>query len=79
MAGIPITFIFAQASLHFTVGSSNFEPLFLLKIDCNCVRAACLLLDYPEWAERGMGIDRGEYVICLPHLVCLPLVLNPYF
>jgi hypothetical protein len=41
------------------------------------VRAACPLLNYPEWAERGMGIDRKDYVTCLPHLVRLPLVLNP--
>jgi hypothetical protein len=40
------------------------------------VRAACPLLDYPEWVERGTGIDHGDYVTCLPHLVCLSLVLN---
>jgi hypothetical protein len=36
------------------------------------VWAACSLLDYTEWAERGTGIDRGDYVTCLPHLVHLP-------
>jgi hypothetical protein len=44
---------------------------------CKSVWAACLLLDYPEWGERGTGIDRGDYVTCLPRLVCLPLVLKP--
>jgi hypothetical protein len=32
------------------------------------VWAACLLLDYPEWAKRGTGIDHGDYVTCMPYL-----------
>jgi hypothetical protein len=62
---------------EFTLSGLNTLESERLIFMVSFVRAACLLLDYPEWAERGMGIDHGDYVTCLPHLVRLPLVQNP--
>jgi hypothetical protein len=40
------------------------SQLFASKVWQSFVQAACLLFDYPEWAERGAGIDCRDYVTC---------------
>jgi hypothetical protein len=75
---ILICFGYFDFFLHFDYLWFDFYSfIFILDTVPVSVWAAYPLLDYPEWVERGMGIDCGDYMTCLPHLVHLSLVIHP--